>query len=131
MSYQHLVLWDPEQLEIVGAYRLADADTLVKQSGREGLYTDTLFNYQPEIKPYFEQGLELGRSFVQPKYWGKRSLDYLWYGIGAFITRYPQFRYLFGPVSISNSLPKKAQNLLVHYYQHYFSSATSLAQPKC
>ncbi|MBE0362656.1 hypothetical protein PULV_a0192 [Pseudoalteromonas ulvae UL12] len=131
MSYQHLVLWDPDQLEIVGAYRLADADTLVKQSGHAGLYTDTLFNYQPEIKPYFEHGLELGRSFVQPKYWGKRSLDYLWYGIGAFITRYPQFRYLFGPVSISNSLPKKAQNLLVHYYQHYFSSSVMLAQPKC
>ncbi|MFQ3236439.1 MAG: putative hemolysin [Paraglaciecola sp.] len=48
--------------------------------------------------PYFKQGLELGRSFVQPKYWGKRSLDYLWFGIGAFLQRYPNYHSLFGPV---------------------------------
>ncbi len=36
---------------------------------------------------------------------GRRGLDYLWSGIGAYLARYPHYRYLFGPVSISGGLP--------------------------
>ena len=79
------------------------------------------------MEPYLAQGLELGRSFVQPKYWGKRSLDYLWYGIGAFIRKYPKYRYLFGPVSISNSMPKAAKELMVYFYKLYFGGQQMLA----
>ncbi len=32
-------------------------------------------------------GIELGRSFIQPRYWGRRGLDYLWSGIGAYLAR--------------------------------------------
>ncbi|MFT5757068.1 MAG: hypothetical protein ACI9LM_001793, partial [Alteromonadaceae bacterium] len=81
-------------------------------------------------QPIFVRGLELGRSFVQPRYWGKRSLDYLWVGIGAFVAKNPEYRYLFGPVSISNTLPTAAKNLLINYYQHYFSSEQTLAKAK-
>ncbi|MFP3458172.1 GNAT family N-acetyltransferase, partial [Psychrobacter sp. SIMBA_152] len=88
-------------LELVGAYRLACAQDVIEQHSQSGLYTDSLFNYTQDMSPYFKQGIELGRSFVQPKYWGRKSLDYLWYGIGAFINRYPQYRYLFGAVSVS------------------------------
>ncbi|MBQ4836204.1 MULTISPECIES: GNAT family N-acyltransferase [Pseudoalteromonas] len=129
MYYQQLVLWDATQLELVGAYRLASAQQVIKQHGPSGLYTSSLFSYNDAMTPYFEQGLELGRSFVQPKYWGRKSLDYLWYGIGAFIKRYPEHRYLFGPVSLSNTLPDKAKAMLVYHYQHYFSDLDNLAQP--
>ncbi len=129
MDYQHLVLWDPTQLELVGAYRLACAKEIIEKHGREGLYTDSLFSYTQAMKPYLEQGIELGRSFVQPKYWGRKSLDYLWYGIGAFIKNYPQYRYLFGAVSVSNALPEQAKAMLVHYYQHYYKSEQHLATP--
>jgi putative hemolysin len=74
-----------------------------------------------------KQGVELGRSFVQPKYWGKRGLDYLWQGIGAYLARYPEYRYLFGPVSISGAIPKKARDLLVSFYRSYFSPKTPAA----
>jgi putative hemolysin len=120
MHYTHLILWDPNQLELVGAYRLASAKKVLEQQGREGLYTDTLVDYSDKMQPYFEHGLELGRSFVQPKYWGRKSLDYLWYGIGAFVKRYPEHRYLFGAVSLSNALPEEAKAMLVYHYQHYF-----------
>ncbi|ESP95377.1 MULTISPECIES: GNAT family N-acyltransferase [Pseudoalteromonas] len=129
MYYQQLVLWDAKQLELVGAYRLASAQQVIKQHGASGLYTSSLFSYNDAMSPYFAQGLELGRSFVQPKYWGRKSLDYLWYGIGAFIKRYPEHRYLFGPVSLSNTLPDKAKAMLVYHYQHYFSDLDNLAQP--
>ncbi len=130
MDYQHLILWDANELELAGAYRLADTKKLTECSGIDALYTDTLFDYNPAMAPYFEQGLELGRSFVQPKYWGLRSLDYLWFGIGAFVSRYPQYRYLFGPVSVSNSMPETAKALLVYFYQHYFSPCTPRASAK-
>jgi len=129
MDYQHLVLWDPSQLELVGAYRLACAQEIIDKHGRKGLYTDSLFSYSDEMTPYFKAGIELGRSFVQPKYWGRKSLDYLWYGIGAFVKNYPQYRYLYGAVSVSNALPDQAKAMLVHYYQHYYGTKHTIATP--
>ena len=113
-----LVLWDDADLEIVGAYRMC-ATAKVKQDGGK-LYSETLFQFDEVMDEMMQQGLELGRSFVQPKYWGKRSLDYLWYGIGAFIRKNPEFRYLFGPVSISDNYPAAAKDLLVYFYSLYF-----------
>jgi putative hemolysin len=119
--YQHLVLWDEREWEIAGAYRFCRTN--------EGLplYTRTLFDFTVGMNPYLAQGLELGRSFVQPGYWGKRSLDYLWYGIGAFLRRHPQHRYLFGPVSLSGAYPRPALELLVHFYQSHFPALQTLA----
>lgn len=118
--YYHLILWDDGNLEIVGAYRLGDAKRLTKHAHPTGLYTATLFDYQDNKNRVFAQGLELGRSFVQPRYWGKRSLDYLWFGIGAFLHRYPNYRYLFGAVTLSNTYPQPAKDLIVHFYSTYF-----------
>ena len=121
--YHHLVLWSTEDLEIVGAYRFADVGKVMQKHGVEGLYSHSLFHFQPSHVPYLEQGLELGRSFIQQKYWGKRSLDYLWYGIGAFLRNNPQYRYLFGPVSISNTMPQMAKELLIFFYKLYFTDS--------
>ncbi|MBY4678493.1 GNAT family N-acyltransferase [Marinobacterium arenosum] len=125
--YRHLILWDDEELEIVGAYRLAEVHKLI-DSPEQGIYSASLFNYGEQMRPYFEQGIELGRSFVQPKYWGKRSLDYLWYGIGAYLRKHPQIRYMFGPVSLSNTYPKRAKDLLIWFYRHYFADREYLAK---
>ena len=126
-DYYHLLLWEPKELEIVGAYRFAPTADLIKKKGLMGLYSHSLFHYDVEMNPVLEQGVELGRSFVQPKYWGKRGLDYLWQGIGAYIARYPEYRYLFGPVSISGAMPQKARDLLVSFYRSHFSPETPVA----
>ena len=55
------------------------------------------------------QGLELGRSFIAPAYWRSRALDQLWQGIGLYLQRHPELRYLFGPVSMSVNLPREAR----------------------
>jgi putative hemolysin len=128
--YYHLILWDKDDLEIAGAYRFGDAKNIIKQHSIKGLYSASLFDYGPEMTQYFEQGLELGRSFVQPKYWGKRSLDYLWFGLGAFLKRHPDFRYLFGAVSLSDHYPKAAKDLLVQFYTLYFGCFDKIAQSK-
>lgn len=119
-NYMHLVLWDDNELEIAGAYRFCDTNMMLSIHGIDGIYTSSLFSFNNDMSNYFYRGLEVGRSFVQPKYWGKRSLDYLWFGIGALLKRNPQYRYLFGPVSISNRYSTKAKNLLVSFYRHYY-----------
>ena len=130
-DYRHLILWDEQELEIAGAYRIGEVKRIRAQAGSRGIYSQELFDYDEQaMQPYFEQGIELGRSFVSPKYWGRRSLDYLWYGIGAYLKRYPEIRYLFGPVSLSNSYPDFAKALIVSYYQHYFSDNDRLARAR-
>lgn len=102
-DYLHLILWDNEDLEIVGAYRFIP--TAMREP--EALYSYSLFHYDDKMQDILEHGIELGRSFIQPRYWGRRGLDYLWSGIGAYLARYPHYRYLFGPVSISGGLPPR------------------------
>jgi len=128
--YKHLVIWDDENLEIAGAYRIGDCREILEDFGVEGLYTSTLFKYQEAFETYFAQGLELGRSFVQPKYWNSRALDYLWQGIGAYVRTRPNIRYLFGPVSLSDSFNVQAKSLLIYFYMLYFSPKEKLVKHK-
>jgi len=129
--YKHIVLWDEQELEIAGAYRLAEAKKLLEKKNQQAIYSQELFDYNADlISPYFEQGIELGRSFVSPKYWGRRSLDHLWYGIGAYLQRYPTIRYLFGPVSLSNRYPEFAKALIVSFYWQYYGDKEGLAVSK-
>ncbi|WNY88440.1 lysophospholipid acyltransferase family protein [Leclercia adecarboxylata] len=122
-DYLHLILWDDDDLEIVGAYRFMPTAL----QGRDALYSHSLFHYGDDMDEILEHGIELGRSFIQPRYWGRRGLDYLWSGIGAYLARYPHYRYLFGPVSISGGLPPAARNLLVAFYRLWFPATHPLA----
>ena len=124
--YRHLVLWNDRQLEVVGAYRLAEAGDVLNRFGLDGLYCHELFELSNEFLELMSESIELGRSFVQPKYWGKRSLEYLWYGLGAYLRLNPAVRYLYGPVSISNAYPDLAKQALVRFYQHYFGRSEPL-----
>ena len=126
--YRHLVLWDDEELEIVGAYRLGECSTLIENGGMKKLYTNTLFTLKPEMEAYLPNAIELGRSFVQPKYWGKRSLDYLWYGIGAYVATNPHIKYLFGPVSLSDAYPQNAKELIISFFNQQLGSNQDLAE---
>lgn len=118
--YRHLVLWDNDALEIVGAYRIGETNRIIPKYGFAGLYSHTLFDLETGFEPFRQDALELGRSFVQPAYWGSRALDYLWQGIGAYLRAHPHIRFLCGPVSISANYPKAARDALVHFYgRHY------------
>jgi len=142
--YRHIIVWDEELLEIAGAYRLGEVwkwyaeltadhpekDCLAEQELVDKLYSAELFEFDGEMDRVFGAGLELGRSFVQPRFWGKRSLDYLWQGIGAYVARHQEVRFLFGSVSLSASLPPRARNMLVWYYQSYYKDGPIHALPK-
>jgi putative hemolysin len=127
--YEHLVLWDPKALRIVGSYRFGHGGHLIAEHGMAGLYTSSLFKYSPALESRLAQGLELGRSFIAPAYWRSRALDQLWQGIGLYLQRHRELRYLFGPVSMSMSLPREAREWIAAAHQHYFG-APGLAAAK-
>lgn len=128
--YRHIVLWDAEALEIVGAYRIGEAGRILSERGREGLYTSSLFDYAPAADGVLAESVELGRSFVHPRHWGSRSLDYLWQGIGAYLRHHPEVRYLIGPVSLSASLPAQARAWIVAAHARWFPDADGLARAR-
>ena len=128
--YQHIILYDKNELEIVGAYRIGNSDMIFKEFGTKGFYSNTLFQFNDEFMFYLQNSIELGRSFVQPKYWGTRALDYLWYGIGAYVKANPNIKYMFGPVSISGTFPAIAKDMLVFYYNYYYSSEKNLVEAR-
>lgn len=128
--YRHLVLWDEHDLEIIGAYRLGECKKIVQDKGIAGLYTSTLFDLHPSIQNRLPETIELGRSFVQPRYWGKRSLDYLWFGIGAYLRAHPNIKYLFGPVSLSQAYPQSSKEIIIAFYNKQFGSHEQMASAK-
>jgi len=125
--YEHIVLWDADASKIAGAYRIARGASVLAERGLAGFYTASLFQYADDAVPRIAQGMELGRSFVVPDYWGSRSIDYLWQGIGAYLAKHPNVRYLFGLVSISAALPAPAREQIVAYYARYYGSEATRA----
>jgi putative hemolysin len=109
--YLHLFLWNRQRSEVVGAYRMAPAS-----HGGPRLYTETLFSWTRRPSLQLGRALELGRSFVRAEYQRDPStLLLLWRGIGAFVSRHPEVRRLFGPVSVSASYSGPARYLIARW----------------
>lgn len=128
--YKHIVLWDENDLEIVGSYRIGECQDIINKHGVEGLYNTTLFDFSDKFIETLPDSIELGRSFVQPKYWGTRALDYLWYGIGAYLNKNPQIKYMFGPVSLSASYSQMSKDIIFNFFDNYFGDSTELVVSK-
>lgn len=112
-KYQHLWIWNPKTNEVVGAYRVAATDAV---DSPRGLYTNTLFRFRPGMLEALSPALELGRSFVRPEYQKSYApLLLLWKGIGHYVAKHPQYRLLFGPVSISRDYTRESRTLMVSY----------------
>jgi putative hemolysin len=122
LYYHHLFIWSKSGKEIVGAYRIGKGNDLFNKFGVKGFYINTLFNMHRKMHPILRQSIELGRSFIIKKYQQKVFiLLLLWRGILTFIRQNPEYRYLIGPVSISNHFLKISKALLVHYIrQNYY-----------
>lgn len=129
--YSHLVVWDECKLEIVGSYRIGLGEELLNKYGLNGFYTSTLFNFNELfIKKYLPNSIELGRSFIQEKYWNTQALDYLWQGIGRFLAKNPNIEYMFGGVSLSSNYPPHAAGQIIFYFQKWFSLSKEFASAK-
>jgi putative hemolysin len=111
--YTHLILWNCEAREIVGAYRVCPTDKIVPRLGAGGLYTRTCFEYGEALLKHLTPALELGRSFVRTESQKSYSaLALLWKGIGRMVARQPEYKILFGAVSISGRYTRESRECM-------------------
>jgi putative hemolysin len=117
LYYWHLLLWSKSRQELVGAYRAANTEDVIRERGVRGLYTSTLFRYEEELFRKMGPALELGRSFVVPAYQRQFApLLMLWKGIARFVAVRPETPVLFGAVSISNEYNQASRELIVQFF---------------
>ena len=129
--YSHLLIWDDYTLEIVGSYRIGFGKVILEEQGINGFYSSTLFNFSENfIKNVLPYSIELGRSFVRPKYWNSNALDYLWQGIGAIIAEATELKYLFGPVSISEEFTNEAISLMLTYLNKWYKPVNEIVSAR-
>lgn len=118
--YKHLVLWDNTTKDLVGAYRLGLGADILRERGIHGFYADTLFRYSDKFAPVLEKCVELGRSFVCVSH-QKDTLALMLLLKGLFYTlmKYPEYKYLIGPVSISSWYPMLYRSVMIHYLKQF------------
>lgn len=118
--YKHLVLWDNTTKDLVGAYRLGLGADILQERGIHGFYADTLFRYSDKFAPVLEKCVELGRSFVCVSH-QKDTLALMLLLKGLFYTlmKYPEYKYLIGPVSISSWYPMLYRSVMIHYLKQF------------
>ncbi len=117
--YLQMLLWDAAEDRIAGAYRIARVDRVLRERGREGLYTATLFKFRSRFLENLGPSFELGRSWIHPDYQRRHNaLALLWRGIGALVVREPECGLLLGPVSISRDYQPLSRGLIVSFLKH-------------
>jgi putative hemolysin len=121
--YHQLFIWDTSEECIVGAYRIGKGKNIMEQYGAKGFYIQSLFRVEPQFNQVLKQAIELGRSFIVKEYQRKPlSLFLLWKGILYFLLKNPEYRYLVGPVSISNRFSNFSKSLIIEFiHTHYFN----------
>ncbi|KPL15870.1 MAG: hypothetical protein AMS26_06495 [Bacteroides sp. SM23_62] len=121
LYYHQLFIWDDEQRKIVGAYRVGKGKEIMDIYGIRGFYIQSLFRMHRRMYPILTQALELGRSFIVPEYQRRPlPLFLLWKGILYFLIKNPEYRYLVGPVSISNRFSDFSKELIIKFITEYY-----------
>ena len=136
--YKQLIVWDPEQKEIIGGYRFIKGAEMIASEKFNNLATNGLFDFSSDFyNRLLPKTIELGRSFVQPNYQpasGNRkaifSLDNLWDGLGALVVDHPEIKYFFGKVTMYLDYHKKGRDLILSFINHFFKDSQQLIIPK-
>jgi len=133
-AYNQLIVWNPEEEEIIGGYRYIKAPDAMDEEGNYHLSTSEIVKYSEKLKKeFFPYTIELGRSFVQPQYQpsvenrkGLFSLDNLWDGLGALTILHPDMKYFFGKVTMYTHFNKLARDYILTFMQYYFPDPDKL-----
>jgi putative hemolysin len=126
IHYNHLIVWDNINQRIVGSYRIGNGKDILDGYGKRGFYISSLFKIKKGFIPVLKKSLELGRSFIVKDYQRHPlSLYMLWKGIIWYLLKNPEYQYLIGPVSISNSLSRQSKSLIVQFMKEYYFDYSS------
>jgi hypothetical protein len=137
--YQQLVVYSPEDEEIIGGYRFIDCSTLdLSDASHIELSTAHYFNFSEKfVKDYLPKTVELGRSWIQPAYQpnidprkGIFALDNLWDGLGAIYVNHPKMEHFFGKVTMYPAYNQEARDAVLYFMNHFFNDPDKLVTPK-
>jgi|LGOV01.1.fsa_nt_gb diguanylate cyclase (GGDEF)-like protein len=128
--YKHLILWDDEDLEIIGAYRIGECKDIVEKKGQNALYSSNWCYFNEHFDKCCNHSVELGRGFVQPKYWGSRAFDSLWQAVTVYLAHNTHIQYSYGVITINSGTPPKATAALAYFYMHHFACNTKMMTAK-
>ena len=136
--YKQLIVWNPEQEEIIGGYRyLLGTDWQYDDHGQPILATSHMFHFSEKfIRDYAPWTIELGRSFVSLPYQSSRmgakslfALDNLWDGLGALTVIKPNVRYFFGKMTMYPSYIRRGRDMILYFLKKHFDDKENLIIP--
>lgn len=138
--YKQLIVWNPEEEEIIGGYRyLPGNEVTFDENGQPKLATSHLFNFSDRfIKDYMPQAVELGRSFVTLEYQNTRrsvskslfALDNLWDGLGALTVVMPNVKYFLGKMTMYPSFSRMGRDMILYFLNKHFGDKEKLITTK-
>lgn len=112
-TYTHLIAFDNQTQQIIGAYRMGRTDILQQDKGQDGIYLNQMFQFGKNFANQQHPCLEMGRSFIVPEHQKSfYALNLLWRGIGQFLLRHPQYQTLYGTVSLSKVYDARSVNVI-------------------
>ena len=138
-AYRQLIVWSPDDEQILGGYRfLCGEDVRFDAEGKPLLATAHLFDFSDEfLKDYLPYTVELGRSFVSLDYQatlgstkGIFILDNLWDGLGALTVINPSLKYFYGKVTMYTTYDVEARNMILYFLNLHFPDNKGLVMPK-
>ncbi len=133
LYYNQLFVWDRKERKIVGAYRVGKGKEILRRYGVKGFYLQSLFRMSRRFHSVLRQSLELGRSFIIKEYQRRPlPLFLLWKGILYFLLKHNEYRYLIGPVSISNNFSQFSRGLMMQYIRenHFDKKLARKVRPR-
>ena len=138
ICYEQLIVWSPEDEEIIGGYRYILCEkSIIPNSDEIKLSTSHYFEFSEKfVKDYLPYTIELGRSFVQPNFQpsvnprkGLFALDNIWDGLGALVVFNPTIKYFFGKVTMYPNYDRQSRDFLLHFMHMYFPDNENLMKP--
>jgi hypothetical protein len=136
-AYEQLIVWSPEDEEIIGGYRFAFCERAMDKEGNIHLSTTHYFDFtEAFISQYLPYTIELGRSWVQPNFQptvnprkGLFALDNIWDGLGVLVREHPEIKYFFGKVTMYPNYDTASRDFLLHFMHTYFPDREGLMKP--
>lgn len=134
--YRQLIVWNPEEEEIIGGYRyLPGNEVELDANGQPRLATSHMFHFSERfIRDYMPQTVELGRSFVALEYQNTGrsaskslfALDNLWDGLGALTVVMPDLKYFLGKMTMYPSFSKLGRDMILYFLKKHFGDTEGL-----
>lgn len=114
--YHHIIVWNDQKQWISGSYRIGLTPHILPKRGIRGFYCQPFFNLDEKFFNRLGDAVELGRSFVRKEEQSQWILFFLWRGIAKFLLDHPNYKYLFGSVSISDEYTERSRVLMAKFF---------------